>query len=248
VKAYYLQTAFRLAQLLPLFIGATIHDRTNAADLLVVTITTDKPVYLIGEPVGLTATIRYNGSTPVHVNNPLDPGPYQEIVEIALPGDTRFERFVTRIEHSDAKRDRATLLPPVRFEPGTNLVREHVVQRWYRGFAAKYNTNLLVFPTKGDYRIRFTAVFDKRVFSEERIISVVDPITDVDKAAWTWLSQSNRLERFCDLDYLPKPDDYNGPQEFRERMLKPFDEFLAKYRESAYARYISRIAPERAVR
>lgn len=221
--------------------------RLNAASEFAVTLHTDKTNYLVGEPIFLTGTIEYQGQTTVEVNNPLDPGSYKEVVEVALRGDGQFVRFTTRSEYIDSLKDRLAL-HRLRLEPGIKLVRRHTLLCWFRGTAPEGKTNILVFPTDGEYEIRFTVVFDAKRFSSVTRISVAEPVSETDKRAWAWLQQPNRLEKFCELDYLPAELTHEPSRKIREEMLKPFDELLRDYRDSVYATYIKRIAPERTPR
>jgi len=216
----------------------------RAAEVFTATLLAEKSTCILGEPVMVTATIGYRGQTAIEVNHPLDRGRYKEIVEVARDEDGKFDRFLTKEEYADALQDRL-LLGPLRFEPGTNMVRKFVVHRWYRGVAPKENTNLLVFAKAGECRIRFTVVLDEQKFTNEVRITVVEPTTDADRGAWAWLQHGNRLERFCELDYLPADLISRDARVARERLLKPLDEMLVNYRDSAYSRCIRRIAPER---
>ena len=73
-----------------------------AEPAFVVKLTTDKQVYLLGEPTTLTATIKFLGQETIEVTHPLDHGEYSETVEFSTKGNSIFNRFITREEASDA--------------------------------------------------------------------------------------------------------------------------------------------------
>jgi len=221
------------------------HSEFCAKGQFVVSLNAEKTAYVLGEPVFITASIMYNGRNTVEVNNPLDVGPYRESIEVATGGSSTFDRFTTRAEYSEARRDRMNPMPRLRFEPGTNVIREFVIHRWYRGMAPKGNTNILVFAKPGEAAIRFTVAYDGRAFTNEVRIIITEPASDADREAWAWLQHRDRLEKFCELDYLPTDSTSKYGKEVRERMLKPLDDMLLNFRDSVYSKYMRRVAPER---
>ncbi len=204
-----------------------------------VSLKTDKSEYLVGEPVAVSATVSYSGSVPLEFNDPRDPGQYVETLEIAhMAKDPQFRKFVSRAEAADAKAERGQF-PAVVFNTGTQIDRNYFIHGWPKDFAP--GSDVLVFAKPGVYVVRFTARFNSEIASEETLISINEPTTDADKGAWKWLQQNDRLEKFCDLDTVPKEaTDANKAE--REKLLKPFEDLMKQFPDSVYAKYVRSVA------
>jgi hypothetical protein len=233
------------AQIFTLAVYLFLLGTTRAAEEFSVSLRTDKSSYFIGEPVFLTAIIEYGGNALLEVNHPLDSGSYKEVVEVAFARDSKFVKLTTRAEYSDAKRDRRGPMARLRLEPGAKLLREHILLRWYRGLTPEGAKSPLVFSKFGEYRIRFSVLRDEKRYSSEMRIVVSAPTSAEDKAAWSWLQQHDRLDKFCQIDDLPKILQGVPNSTVREKLPQLFSELLNQFPASVYAKSLTPITTGR---
>jgi hypothetical protein len=200
-----------------------------------ISLSTETNVYVLGEPVPLRLVVLYSGKTAIDINNPLDQGIYKVNLEIAAGTSGSFRRFLTKEEANDAKQDRARPFPELHLNPGDMITNDVRIFCWK--LTSADDTDLLVFPNAGDYRIRYTVRFGSEEYVKVKAVSFIAPHDEADKEAWKWLRNQNRdlLCEFESLDYILRHT------ENRTRILSHFEQLVTRFPTSVSAKYVNRM-------
>ena len=194
---------------------------------------TNKPAYVLGEPVEIAVTIDYTGTVPLTVTHPLDSGDYSEKIEVAEMGASDFYHFLTPEEASDALRDRGGAKRTIVFKPGVEVTRSNVLVCWSRNFKPLGKTDLL-FPTTGTYIVRFTIGMSGSVVQGQTTVTFTEAEAQTDRDAYGWLQRSGLV---CYLQYLRA---YGSDTNRLTREVSKFRELTDKYPDSVFADFIRR--------
>lgn len=207
--------------------------QTHSPQMFSLSLTTDKFNYVLGEPVVLTVVIAYDGDSTLEVNSSLDNGNFKQIVEIAPAETGKFRRFATWEEARDALIDR-TALPKIQWKSGTRVTNSYSMFYWR---LTNDETNLIVFPSPGGYKIRFTIKNGNEEYSQEVQVSFSSPKSDADIKGWNWIQKQNPrvLEEYSEINR------FLGVPQVRGRVMGDLDGLLTQNPESVHAKYITQI-------
>ena len=132
-------------------------------------------------------------------------------------------------------------MPEIRFAPGSDTVRAYWLGCCPRlpGQAQGVSSGEL-FPDLGDYIIRFTLTLNGTKYTNHTVVRVEEPVREVDKRAYEWLSQQKWMYRqqWLDQQYLLKMLPVLGHARADQSLFQLVTPLQDQYHDSVYAEFV----------